>query len=143
MENLMGLDSNILAYALDPTFPEHGRAKKAILGLDSWYVNPTVVHEVYHTLVFKRKMGPADTAQKLVEFLGDERTLFLNQTRLVSSFALSLAVEHNLGGRDSLIIGCYLYNRINRILTHDEEILKLGALKFRGRAVRFEDPIKT
>lgn len=113
------------------------------MGLENWYVNPTVVHEVYHTLVFKRKMRPADAAQKLTESLRDERTLFLNQTKLVSSFALSLAVEHGLGGRDSLIIGCYLYNRINRILTHDEEILKLGVLKFRDRAVGFEDPIKT
>jgi predicted nucleic acid-binding protein len=143
MENLTGLDSNILAYALDPTFPEHRRAKEVILGLSSWYVNPTVLHEVYHTLVFKRKMRPKDAAQKLIEFLSDERTLFLNQTKLVSSFALDLASEHDLGGRDSLIIGCYLYNRITKILTHDEEILRLGPLRFRGRAVRFEDPVKS
>jgi predicted nucleic acid-binding protein len=142
LESLTGLDSNILVYALDPLLPEHEWAKRAVLGLDSWCVNPTVIHEAYHALVFKRKMRPADAVRKLTELLKDERTHFLNQTKLVSSFALGLAERYNLGGRDSLIIGCYLYNGVGRILTHDEEILKLGTVKSRGRAVRFEDPIK-
>jgi len=86
LEILIGLDSNILAYALDPAFPEHEAAKRAILGADSWYVNPTVVHEVYHALVFKRKKEPVSAKRKLVEFLADRRTLFMNQTKLVSVF---------------------------------------------------------
>jgi hypothetical protein len=49
LESLTGLDSNILVYALDPLLPEHQRAKRAILGLNYWYVNPTVIHEAYHT----------------------------------------------------------------------------------------------
>jgi hypothetical protein len=70
-------------------------------------------------------MRPVDAVEKLTEFIKDDRTRFLNQTRLVSSFALALAERYNLGGRDSLIIGCYLYYGVSRIFTHDEEILKL------------------
>ncbi|MDI6820441.1 MAG: PIN domain-containing protein [Candidatus Hodarchaeaceae archaeon] len=139
---MIGLDSNILAYALDPTFPEHRHAKKAILELDSWHINPTVVHEVYHTLVFKRKMEPTAAERKLIEFLGDERTFFANQTKSTSLFSLSLASKFGLGGRDSLTIGCYLHAKVSKMLTHDEEILQLKALKFRGRGVEFTDPIK-
>jgi predicted nucleic acid-binding protein len=137
---LTGLDSNILVYALDPLLPEHERAKKAILGLNHWYVNPTVIHEAYHALVFKRKMRPVDVVEKLTEFMKDDRTRFLNQTRLVSSFALALAEEYNLGGRDSLIIGCF-YDGVSRIFTHDEEILKLGTVDFKGKRVKFEDSV--
>jgi len=139
---LIGLDTNILVYALDPTFPEHMKAKNAILSLDGWFINSTVIHETYHTLVYKRKMMPTDAKKKLIEFLGDKRTFFVNQTKLIAIFSLSLAVEYNLGGRDSLIIGCYLYNKINNMLTHDDEILKLKGLKFRGKSITFKDPIK-
>jgi predicted nucleic acid-binding protein len=138
---LTGLDSNILVYALDPLLPEHERAKRAVLNLDGWYLNSTVVHEAYHALVFRRKMKPADAVEKLVELLRDDRTHFLNQTKQVSLLALALAEKYNLGGRDSLIIGCYLYHGVDRIFTHDEEILKLGAVDFRGKRVKFEDPI--
>jgi len=141
MEEWTGLDPDVLVYSLDPTFPEHERAKDAVLGLESWFVNPTVMHEVYHTLVFKRRMRPADARRKLEEFLRDGRTGFLNQTKLLSLFALDLAVRHNLGGRDSLIIGCYLYNRVGEMLTHDAEILALKGLRFRGRTLRITDPI--
>ena len=139
---MIGLDSNILAYALDPTFPEHHVAKDAILNLDGWYVNPTVIHEVYHTLVFKRKMEPTSANKKLVEFLADRRTSFVNQTKLVTVFSLSLASRFNMGGRDSLIVGCYLHAKVTRILTHDEELLKLKVLRFRGKAVELVDPIR-
>lgn len=139
---MIGLDTNILVYALDPTFPEHVKAKKTILSLDSWFVNSTVIHETYHALVYKRKMMPNDAKKKLIEFLGDRRTLFVNQTKLITLFSISLAVEYDLGGRDSLIIGCYLYNKIYNMLTHDDEILRLRSLKFRNKSIKFEDPIK-
>ena len=139
---MIGLDTNILVYALDPIFPEHTKAKNIILNLDSWFINSTVIHETYHTLVYKRKMMPNDVKRKLIEFLGDRRTFFVNQTKLITLFSLGLAVEYDLGGRDSLIIGCYLYNRINDMLTHDDEILKLKSLRFRGKSIKFEDPIK-
>ncbi len=64
-------------------------------------INSTVVHECYHTLVFRRKINPADCKLKIVELLKDPRTAFLNMTKSVSLFALDLASKTNLGGRDS------------------------------------------
>ncbi len=138
----MGLDTNILVYALDPEFPEHTSAKRAILELEGWCLNPTVVQETYHTLVFKRRMQPSAVEYKIFEFLGDDRTAFANQTKAISKFSLRLAVEHGLGGRDALIIGCYLYNGMEKMLTHDEQISTLGALEFENKRIRFIDPVK-
>ncbi len=142
MEDLIGIDTNILAYALDPTFPEHPDAKKAVLSCDGWAINSTVVHECYHTLVFGRKIPPPDSKLKIVEFLKDSRTVFLNMTRAMSLFALDLATKTNLGGRDSLIIGCYLHNNVPEIYSHDEELTKLGRVSYKGRHSRIVDPIK-
>lgn len=122
MEDLIGLDTNLLTYALDPTFPEHSEAKKAVLSSDGWAVNATVVHECYHTLVFRRKISPIDFKLKLAEFLRDQRTSFLNMTKSTSPFALDLATMTKLGGRDLLIIGCYLQNNVPEICSHDEEL---------------------
>jgi len=141
MEGLMGLDTNILAYALDPRFAEHVKAKAAVLRLRAWCLNPTVVHETYHTLVFKRKMKPADAEYKIVDLIEDERTVFASQTKTTTRFCLRLAVEHGLGGRDALIIGCYLYGGIRHMLTHDDQILRLRSLEFGNRRIEFRDPI--
>jgi predicted nucleic acid-binding protein len=141
MEGVAALDSNIMVYALDPDLEEHDRAKAAVLGLEGFCLNPTVIHETYHTLVFKRKMKPSDAQLKIIELVEDDRTLFVNQTRTVSELCLRLAVEHGLGGRDALIIGCYMTNGISRMLTHDEQILRLETLKFEKHQMKFEDPI--
>jgi predicted nucleic acid-binding protein len=142
LEDLIGIDTNILAYALDPTFPEHSKAKRAILSSNGWAINSTVVHECYHTFVFQRKISPVDSKLKIVELLKDSRTAFLNITRIVSQFSLDLATKTNLGGRNSLIIGCYLYNNIPEIYSHDEELTKLEKVTYKGRHTRIIDPIK-
>lgn len=139
---MTGLDTNILVYALDPTFPEHAQARDTILDLESWFVNPTVIHEAYHTLVFKRKISPRDAMRKLVEFLKDNRTIFINQTIRSTLFSIGVAAHYNLGGRDSLIIGCYLFSKVSSLLTHDEEILNLKELNFKGRRIEIKNAIR-
>jgi predicted nucleic acid-binding protein len=141
MEGVAALDSNILVYALDPMLPEHARAVRAILGLNGLCLNPTVLHETYHTLVFKRKMSPVDARIKIMEVLEDDRTLFSNQTRTITELCLRMAVKHNLGGRDALIIGCYLCSGMPVMLTHDDQILSLGTLSFEMHRMEFKDPI--
>ncbi len=139
---MIGVDTNIVVYALGPTFPEHDEAKRAILSLDMWAVNAAVVHETYHTLVFHRKISPIDSRRKVVEFLADRRTNFVNLTRTVSMFALDLAAKMNLGGRDSLIVSCYLHNRIPEMYSHDKDLVKLGKVGLKGKTLRITDPIK-
>ncbi|KPV63596.1 MAG: hypothetical protein AOA66_0728 [Candidatus Bathyarchaeota archaeon BA2] len=58
MSLTVGLDTNILCYCLDPAFPEHGKLKDLLLNLSSdnrVAINPTILHETYHTLVFGQK----------------------------------------------------------------------------------------
>jgi len=139
---MIGLDTNILVYALDPTFHEHDKAKKAILSSDAWAINAAVVHETYHTLVFRRKISPADSRRKITEFLKDRRTLFINLTKTVSLSALDLAAKIDLGGRDSLIIGCFLHNRIPEMYSHDEDLTELRKVSMKGKTLHITDPIK-
>ena len=129
-------------YALDPTFPEHEKAKRAVLSSSGCAVNATVIHETYHSLVFRRKMSSIDSKRKIAGFLGDKRILFINSTRTVSTFALDLAVRSNLGGRDSLIIGCYLCNKIPEVYSHDEDLVKLEKVSMKGNTIRITDPIR-
>lgn len=138
---MSGVDSSILVYAMDPTTHEHMRARDAILKPEGWAVNPTVVHEVYHSLVFKRKMTARDASSKINAFVRDRRTRFLNITRAISVYSIDLAVRFNMGGRDSLIVGCYMHNGVERLLTHDRELLRLGRIDFKGEEIAFTDPI--
>ena len=139
---MIGIDTSILVYALDPTCPEHADAAKTFLASKNWAVNSTVVHECYHTLVFKRKMTPNDSRLKIVGFLKDSRTTFLNLNKTVSMLALELATKMNLGGRDSIIISSYIHKHIPEIYSHDEELTGLSEVKFKGRHVSITDPIK-
>jgi len=135
------VDSSVLVYAMDPTTNEHMKSRDAILKHEGWAVNPTVVHEVYHSLVFKRKMTAEDASSKINAFVRDRRTRFLNITRAISVYSIDLAVRFSMGGRDSLIVGCYMHNGVDRLLTHDKELLKLRRIDFRDRRIVFEDPI--
>ncbi len=136
-----GLDPSIVVYALDPTTEEHGKPKDSILSIQRWAVNATVVHEVYHTLVFKRGFSSADSRLKLGTLVRDSRTAFPNPTKAISLYSMELASEFDVGGRDSLILGCYLKGGIERVLTHDRELLRIGKLEYRGRGVILADPL--
>lgn len=135
-----GIDSSVLVFAMDPTTSEHSIASKAILSLSGWALNPTVAHEVYHTLVFKRKMLPEDARTKLLVLINDRRSRFLNITKTVSLFSIDLAAEFNLGGRDALIVGCYMFNGAQAVLTHDRQLLRIESLEFRNRKISFVSP---
>ena len=136
-----GLDSSLLVCALDPTTEEHGEALEAVLSQDGWALTPTVVHETYHTLVFKRKMRPEDAEAKLRALVSDPRTEFVNVTKTISLYSLALARKYGLGGRDSLIVGCYMHGGADSVLTRDGGLLGLRKVKFRGRRIGFQDPL--
>lgn len=126
---------------MDPTTQEHARAKGAFLKLEEWAINPTVIHEAYHALVFKRKMTPEDAKAKLHTLIRDRRTQFLNITRTVSLYSLDIAVDFKIGGRDALIIGCYMHGGVERLQTHDHDLLELKKIRFKGKVIQLIDPI--
>jgi predicted nucleic acid-binding protein len=142
----IGLDTNILCYALDPAYPEHTKLQKILLELSSTNtiaVNPTVLHETYHVLVFYSQWIPNEAANRLKMILKHPYIKFCNQTKQTSQLAINLATKHNLGGRDALIVANFLQNKIPLIYTHDNELLRLGIVSWKAFTAKFEDPTRS
>lgn len=140
----VALDTNILCFALDPAYPENEKARKLLTGLSpqkAVAVNPTVIHETYHTLVYGQKWVPHTAKERLQLLLAHPYVEFYNQTKRTSAVALNLAVQFSLGGRDSLILANCLVNKITRMLTHDSDLLKIERISWRRRSLRFDDPV--
>jgi predicted nucleic acid-binding protein len=140
-----GLDTNILCYALDPAFPEHKKAS-VILKFHSAgskiAVNPTVIHETYHTLVYKQKWVREEASDRLLSLIGQSHVSFLNQTKFICRNAVHLANKYEIGGRDALILSNYLFNNISQMQTHDHRILDLGKISVREKELVFNDPVR-
>ncbi len=105
-------------------------------------INPTVLHETYHTLVFGQKWASSEARLRLHSLIQHPYFEFYNQTRRISQMALDLASHYSLGGRDSLIIANLMANDVPVLLTHDDEILKLKRIVWRRSAIKFEDPVR-
>jgi predicted nucleic acid-binding protein len=143
---IVGLDTNILCYCLDPAFPEHEKLKDLLTTLSPdkrVAINPTILHETYHTLVFSQKWVPEEAKRRLKMLLKHPHIEFFNQTRKVCSVALDLAVEQRLGGRDALIIANLLTNKISIIYTHDQDLLALSKISWRNFHLTLKDPLDT
>ena len=141
---IIGLDTNILCYALDPVYPEHGKVADLLMTLSPDRVvalNPTVLHEAYHTLVYYLEWSPEEAARRLVALLRHPFIEFFNQTQKTSIIALNLSVKHHLGGRDALIIANFLANQIPTMYTHDKELLKLQKITWKNTNLAFKDPL--
>ncbi|MFQ6075053.1 MAG: type II toxin-antitoxin system VapC family toxin, partial [Candidatus Bathyarchaeia archaeon] len=95
----VGLDTNILCYSLDPAYPEHERLGGLLLDLSQdniVSINPTTLHETYHTLVFGQKWLPSEAVRRLRMLLQHPYIDFHNQTRRTCVVALNLAVKYGL-----------------------------------------------
>jgi predicted nucleic acid-binding protein len=141
---IAGLDANITCYALDEAYPEHEKLKDLLLNLSSdnkIAVNPTTIHETYHTLVFSQKWLEEDAADALKILLRNPYVEFFNQTKFNTNVALKLAVQHKLGGRDALIAANFLSNQISIMYTHDKELLKLQKITWKNKSLTFKDPL--
>jgi len=140
-----GIDTNILCYALDGAFPEHKRAAELLRELSPekpLAINPTVLHECYHTLVYAQRWLREDARTRLVSVVKNPNVSFFNQTKSISVVALSLAEKYTLGGRDSVILANFLTNRASEVLTHDSDLLDLKEVSWRGRKMMIRDPLE-
>ncbi|MEM2889596.1 MAG: PIN domain-containing protein [Candidatus Bathyarchaeia archaeon] len=141
---IAGLDTNILCYALDPVYPEHEKLKNLLIDLsqeNNVAINPTTLHETYHTLVFSQKWVPNEAKRRLKMLLKHPYIKFFSQTKKTSVIALDLSVQHKLGGRDALIIANFLANKVSIIYTHDQELLTLQKLSWKDFHLTFKDPL--
>src|ERR1035437_8123554 len=113
---IVGLDANIICYALDDAYPDHENLKCLLLDLspeNKIALNSTTIHEAYHTLVFSQKWTPEESAETLKLLIKNPGAEFFNQTRKTNSIALNLSVQHKLGGRNALIAANFLENQIH------------------------------
>jgi predicted nucleic acid-binding protein len=119
----LALDSNVLAAYVDREHPQH--SKVASLASRRVALNPTVVHETYHTLVFKMKWASNDAVEILTEILDDSHVLFLNQTKDTTKTGLKFAERYGLGGRDALILANFVNPSVAEFITFDKELIRL------------------
>jgi predicted nucleic acid-binding protein len=141
---IVGLDSNIICYAFDNAYPEHKKLKELLLNLspdNKIALNPTTIHEAYHTLVFSQKWAPEESAEALRVLLNNPFAEFYNQTRKTSIIALNLSVKHKFGGRDALITANYIANKIPILYTHDKALLKLQKIIWKNNTLTYKDPL--
>ena len=103
-------------------------------------MNPTVVHETYHTLVFKMKWTSNDAADALTEILDDSRVLFLNQTKDTTKTGLKFAERYGLGGRDALILANFTNPSIAELVTFDKELIRLRRVEHGRRKLTIRPP---
>ena len=141
---ITGLDTNILCYALDPAYPEHEKLKELLISLspeNRVAINPTILHETYHTLVFGQKWVPNEAGRRLKMLLKHPYIEFFSQTKKTCIIALNLALQHKLGGRDALITANFLANKVPTIYTHDQEVLVRKKISWKSFHVAFKDPL--
>lgn len=141
---IIGLDTNILCYALDKTYPENEKVKDLLTTLSTENkvaINPTVLHEAYHTLVFYLEWIPEEAAKRLSLLLRHPHIEYYNQTQKTSLIALNLSVKHNLGGRDALIVANYLANKTPTLYTHDKTLLKHQKITHKNTNLTIKDPL--
>jgi len=140
----LGLDTNILCYSLDPAYPEYEKTRNVLLRLspdNRVAINPTIIHETYHTLVFGQKWVPSEARKRLRMLLQHPYVEFINQTKTTCAIGLNLAVEYELGGRDALIAANFIANKISIMYTHDQELLTVRKVSWKRFHLVFEDPI--
>jgi predicted nucleic acid-binding protein len=104
-------------------------------------VNPTVIHETYHTLVYGQKFTRAEAINRLRLLLNHPYIYFLNQTKRTCQIGLDIAARHMLGGRDALILANYLGGKIPVMYTHDRELVSLQSIAWRSTSIEIRDPL--
>jgi predicted nucleic acid-binding protein len=140
----IGLDTNILCYSLNNIYPEHEKVKDLLITLSPENLvalNPTVLNEAYHTLVYYSEWVPEEAARRLTALLRHPFIEFYNQTQKTSLIALNLAIKNKLGGRDALITANYIANKITLMYTHDKALLKLQKITWKNTSLTYKDPL--
>ena len=133
----LGIDSNVLVAYLVQEHPDHSRVRS--LADKTHAVNPTIIHETYHTCTFKLKRSPEQTAKVLLSYT--KLALFLPITEKTTELGLKLALDHGLGGRDALILASYFSSRqVSRFVTLDESLLRIGQIKSGSKMLKISTP---
>jgi len=134
-QKYLGIDTNVLVAYLDGDHPNHKETQN--LTKRRIALNPTIIHEAYHTLVFKMKWTEDDASEVLKAAFLDEHNMFINQSMRTTTIGLDIATQYHLGGRDALIAANFLSGRVNECRTLDRELLDIGKIKYGRRSLSF------
>jgi predicted nucleic acid-binding protein len=137
-QKYLGIDTNVLVAYLDDDHPQHSETHT--LTKSKIALNPTVIHEAYHTLVFRLKWTEEQASEVLKDVATDENTLFVNQSLKTTIAALEIATEYHLGGRDALIIANFIIGRVRDCRTFDGKLLGITKIKYGRRSISFKRP---
>ena len=136
-QEYLGIDSNALLAYLIPEHPQHDLVKS--LAKREHAVNATVLHETYHTAVFKLRRRPEATVNALLGYM--RFVLCLPLTAKTVELGLRLALKHGLGGRDALILASYLSaKQIGELVTLDNGLLNLWQVKLGKKTLKIRAP---
>jgi predicted nucleic acid-binding protein len=102
-------------------------------------INPTVIHETYHTCVFKLNRPAKETVDTLIDYMN--LVQFVSSDSGASELGLRLALKHSLGGRDALILATYSRARnVIRFFTMDKSLLNLDHIVTGSKKLRIVPP---
>ncbi len=136
----LGVDTNVLVAFLDKEHPDNPKTK--ILAKHRYNaVNPTIIHEAYHTLVYKQKWRREDAKTTLSDYIDLDTLLFLDQTKKITKLGLAIGAKYGLGGRDSLILANFISNSIKGMVTFDGEILNVKELLIAEKRLEIKLPM--
>ena len=141
-QEYLGIDTNVLVAYLADDHPQHSDV--GWLSENVHVVNPTIIHEAYHTLVFKRKWLSSDSRRVLTDYI--ENSVLVGQTIRTTKLGLLLADKHALGGRDALILASFVATVkpiVSTCVTFDEQLLKLKSIRYGARSLRIKPPSST
>ncbi len=126
----LGIDSHVLIAYLIPDHPDHNATKS--LTQQYHAVNPTVLHEAYHTCVFRLRRKPEELVKILTDYMDFVLCLSMNSETV--RWGLKVALEHSLGGRDALILSSYgLSKEVKTFTTMDRKLLALKRVRIAGK----------
>lgn len=136
---MIGLDSNIIVYALNSDLPEHSYCKslfeKVAKGEEIIAVPSIVFMESYHALVYAYKFDSAEVKKKLIAIIDSKNVVIFDISTSTILYAFEIAGQYKIGGRDSLITASLLESNIKKIYSHDKHFDKL-------KEIERIDPIK-
>lgn len=136
-QEYLGIDSNVLVAYLVPDHPDHQLTKS--LQAKRHAVNPTVLHETYHTCVFKLKRPPEDTMNALIDYMDFSSCLSMDSGTV--ELGLRLALRYSLGGRDALILASYSRaKQVRKFVTMDKSLLAIGKLTVGKKELNIVSP---
>ena len=130
---MIGVDSNIIVYALNSDLPEHKECVELLenvaMGKEIIAIPSIVFMESYHALVYAYKFDHLEVKNRLITIVDSDNIVIFNISTSTILYAFEIAGQYNIGGRDALITACLLENNVKKIYSHDHDFEVINEIK--------------